>query len=397
MNQTTSNIPSPLIIHLNVFRSIQGNSSAITNRSNIIQVGSTRMWVLEMEDVLFHFESALMMPENPTDRSSKGGTTSTGNNTPESDDQDAQLAVSGVQAMALAYRQLEFDSSKKVVIAAHADTSGNAQFNFDLSADRGKNIYSLLIGDKQCWLDSIAADNRHKIEDYQQVLTWASTRFAWGCDPQGIDDQWGPKTETAVQTFLNRASSDRLLVRPVEEVFQEIRNHARKRWSRDALSIIYDLYDRTLWGTLSETEAGMTAFRSQLKSSLLNSDVPCSSCGESFPIDSAQKENYRSQKNRRVEILFFDNGEVAPEKIQQCNSKVGYIKDSNDLNAYREQCPIWPFRNYLIPLYINPNDLNAVVYHVCFVYFDCILNRLTNIPQGLSFKAFENGFSSRGH
>ena len=35
-------------------------------------------------------------------------------------------------------------------------------------------------------------------------------------------------------------------------------------------------------------------------------------CGESFPIENKEKNNYRSQENRRVELLFFDKDE-APE------------------------------------------------------------------------------------
>jgi len=42
----------------------------------------------------------------------------------------------------------------------------------------------------------------------------------------------------------------------------------------------------------------------------VKSDQPYGGCGEHHPIEAADLDNYRSQTNRRVEILYFDATDV---------------------------------------------------------------------------------------
>jgi hypothetical protein len=391
MNQAT-------IDHLPPIRQREQYSSAITNHSNVITYDSVQLSVLEMEDVLFHHNSALMLPDNRN-----GGSSSQGSNAPAgsaaASNQAQQVAEPGIEALALSFKQLEFDPAKRVLIAAHAHTSGSEQFNFKITFDRGKNVYALLIDSEESWLQSTQADTkpyRHKIEDYQHVLAWVSEKKNWNCDPQGIDNSWGPNTEKAIEAFLQRAKADHFFSGEIAPTMDKIRGHPNKLWPAEALAVIYRLYNEMLMRTLGADKPAMDARRSLFKQRIAIPNMPFIPCGEAFPIDAPQKQNYRSQQNRRVEVLFFDESEFDQSTSNELMQKCPLIKKQNvngqqALNRYRDECPIWPFRRHFAPLYIDRNDLNAVVYHLKFVYYDRVLKRVTDVPAGLTIEVYMNG------
>jgi hypothetical protein len=392
--------------HLPPIRQQEQYSSAVTGRTNIIEYGAVKMHVLEMEDVLFHLASAMMMPKNPAGTSSTQGSANPSGST-QANNQAQQAALSGIEALALAFKQLEFNPALNTLIAAHADTSGDIQYNFSLSKDRGRNVHALLIESEDEWVDSVArSDNpntkpdRHKIEDYQQVLTWAAAEKSWPCDPLGIDNAWGINTENAVKSFLQQASASNLLLDSPDAVFLSIKNHPRKLWPESALRIVFRLYNDKLIRTLGEAGPGMEKRRTVVRGSFLHSNIPIVPCGEAFPIAAAEKQNYRSQQNRRVEILFFDDEdleEFTPAMLEaQCPVETKKKINSNSLNDYKTKCPIWPFRKHFAPLYIDPSDLNALVCHIKFVYFDKVKQQQLAVPgiPDLAIKAFEKGASA---
>jgi len=53
----------------------------------------------------------------------------------------------------------------------------------------------------------------------------------------------------------------------------------------------------------------MQAARDNLKWAV--EDSPWIGCGEDYPIDEKYRDGYRSQTNRRVELLFFEPAEAA--------------------------------------------------------------------------------------
>ena len=127
-----SNAPNLIqVIFRNIFG--QGKSSALTSRNNEVTLKLVKMNILEMEDVLFHLNSAIMMPENPQGKSSKQGAMASN---------DESLDVTGLKALALVFKQFEFDPDVRMIISGHTDTSGTAEFNFKLSDERAKNILS---------------------------------------------------------------------------------------------------------------------------------------------------------------------------------------------------------------------------------------------------------------
>ena len=350
-------------VYLNTMRSIMGTSSAVTSHKNIMTLNRIKIYILEMEDVLFHLNSAVMMPENPEGKSS-------GNSGGGSKNQET---VSGISALGLVFKQFEFDPNKRMIIAGHADTSGQPKGNFDLSKERAENVLYLLTGDKIKWAEICA--NRHKVEDYQQIMKFFAERNGINCDPVKIDNKWGEKTENATKEFLKKTIPDN-----ADTLLNEIKDDSKKKWPEEVWQVVYDLYIKHLCKVLGvPNEEQLKKRRDTLK--YVNDSIPCVSCGESFPIDSKDKKNYRSQKNRRVEILFFDKDEIEAESIKCPPARTSVHKE--------EECPLWK-KIYFLPLYIDPKDLTSTVYHLKFVYNDRTKNKTLPVPKGLTINAYKD-------
>jgi outer membrane protein OmpA-like peptidoglycan-associated protein len=347
-----------------IFRNIfgTGKSSALTSKNNEVILKLVKMHILEMEDVLFHLNSAVMMPENPQGESSNQGGGAG----------EEQLTVTGLKALALVYKQFEFDPENKIVISGHTDTSGTFDFNFKLSDERAKNILYLLIGTKEEWAK--ICYGRHKIEDYQQIMKHFEKKLACDCDPEKVDDTWGDKTKKATLNFFKKTAPDKAI-----SLYTQVENDSKKRWPEEAWFPVYDLYSQEIAEVLEISLAGLESRR---KSSVkfIDDKKTFVGCGESFPIDSKEKDNYKSQKNRRVEILFFDKDEI-PEL--NCPAVI-------DRAHKEDECPLWR-KFYFIPLYIDPADLKAVVFHLQFVYYDRVKQKQLPVPDGLKINAFETG------
>lgn len=261
--------------------------------SNIIKIPLFHMYILEFEDTLFHLNSAVMLPENPKGKSSTQG----GGASPD------QKQMSGVQMLALFFRQLEFDSKKTFVVTGHTDTSGEPDLNFKISDLRARNILYLITNQKEEWCE-ISAE-RHKTEDYQQILKFFSIKKGWPCDPGDIDDKWSSKTEKATSVFLDNTTPS-----TSSSILNQILSDPKKKWTKEAWSCVYDLYMEKLEKTLGESAGKRLQRQNEAMGRFADSTKPFTACGESFPIDNKQKDNYRSQKNRRVEIVLFDPGEA---------------------------------------------------------------------------------------
>lgn len=354
-----------------IFKDILGNgeSSAITNRINEIILKKVNMHILEMEDVLFHLNSAVMMPENPQGKSSDQGGGAA----------DEQVKVSGIKALGLVFKQFEFDQEVKMVISGHTDTSGTDEFNFKLSKERAENILYLLYKDekdesKKKWAE--ICFNRQKIEDYQQILTHFEKKLACGCDPKGIDDKWGDNTKKATENFMAKMGFGSV---KIKSMLYELNLDPNHKWPKELWESVYTLYSRELADTLEITEAELEG-RRKTAVKFIDDKKRIVACGESFPIDQKEKNNYRSQKNRRVELLFFDKDE-APELTCPALITKAHTED---------ECPLWR-KFYFIPLYIDPKDLKSIVFHLKFVYFDKIKKKQIPVPAGLIIKAYEDG------
>ena len=158
--------------------------------------------------------------------------------------------VSGLQAVALALKQFEFDSDKRLLIAGHADTSGGAKMNFELSALRAQNVHCLLEGSRYDWAE--VSEKRHRIEDYQQILMYVKDRWSWSdCDPVLIDDKWSDDVDKAIRAFIKRYNDWRNSRRePVrmsyplpEAIADKIKKDPKHKWPLEMWFAVYDIYN----------------------------------------------------------------------------------------------------------------------------------------------------------
>ncbi len=358
-----------------IFREILGKSSTFSHRTVELILKKIDVHVLEMEDVLFHLDSSVMMPERPSGKSSTDGASG-----PQTGIKELQDRITGVKALALVFKQVEFDPDKRILVAGHTDTSGQAKYNFELSDLRAKNILYLLTGEREDW--ATVSHNRHRIEDYQQILMYVFKSRKWPCNPVKVDNNWGDDTEKATNNFIQYYNSEfadkHARARIPGTASTAVRNDARKRWTREMLEAVYDIYSEDIANTLSVSADDLESLRHGLN--FVSDEKRFVGCGESFPIQSAEKDNYRSQQNRRVEILFFDKDEVP---VLNCPAQIEKVHKASE-------CPIYhPF--HFVPLYIDPADLYAVVYHIGFKYFNRVTNKWMDVPDGLQIQAFENG------
>ncbi|MBU0994963.1 MAG: hypothetical protein KJ737_20925 [Proteobacteria bacterium] len=340
-----------------------------TGHTSILTVEPITMLILEMEDVLFHLNSAVMMPKAPQGESSSQGREDDSTDPGDLIIQAGQQQMTGLGALALVFRELEFNSQYRILIAGHTDTSGGFEFNYDLSELRAKCVLYLLTGEKDLWAENSAS--RHKVEDYQQIMKYFSGKRGWACDPGDIDDDWGDHTSNATEVFFQEAVPEES-----EQIVNRIRHDPQKRWHERAWEIVYDLYNEELAEILGITPLRMVERRGFVR--FLDDETPFVACGESFPVDDAEKTNYKSQLNRRVEILFFDSSDTV---VIQC--------PATKSRAHTEaECPL-RIADFIHREYLDPNDLYGVAYHLKFEYYDRIKKQMTAVPQGLTFKSFQ--------
>ena len=110
------------------FRDLIGKIDLYSHKKWEVVLDRIGVHILEMEDVLFHHNSAVMMPENPQGTSSQDGAGQTSASTKED-----QEKITGIKALALVFKQFEFNPDQQIIVAGHTDTSGEAQSNFELT------------------------------------------------------------------------------------------------------------------------------------------------------------------------------------------------------------------------------------------------------------------------
>lgn len=381
-----------------------------SNTKYIHDLKLVEVHILEVEDVLFHLNSAVMMPARPSGTAtSTDGTEDDATDPEDAEIQEKQDQVTGLDVIAIALKQFDLDPDKRMLIVGHTDTSGGYKMNFELSDQRAMGVLYLIEGERTKWAKISA--NRHRTEDYQQIMTWIceNPRFKWPCDPKGIDDKWGGDSKEATRQFQihynqwiaggNADSTDDSdeqtgdAQAPLSPTLHEdVNRDPKHKWPEEAWAAVYDLYQDELKHKLGEgkpedppeSPCSPTHRRLRRKVRFVSETKKFVGCGESFPIDDEHKNEYRSQLNRRVEILFFDDGE-APDLESEDR---GCPTDLNRAHT-KDECPLYNGWLY-IPNYISPGDLNAVGYHVKFAYYNRVLGRRAYVPDGLEFKAYED-------
>lgn len=346
---------------------LDGSFTCITGGTTEFILKKIPVHVLEMEDVCYHEGSALLLPDNPSGL--KEGSTS----------DNEQKQAGGVTALSLVFRQFEEDPNKRLLIAGHDDTIGKAKDSFIISRKRAEGILHLLKGDADAWGDH--ACNGHTIKDYQQIMKYFHHEKGWDCDPGAIDGIWGRKTERATKIFFESLEkSGHCKKKPEKDV---VIASTEKKWPIEAWVGVYALYEDLVFRFLIGSRwTQKDAAAARQKITFVDQKSPFVACGESFPIDGLGKDNFRSQKNRRVEFLFFDQNEIPPLPLK-CPAQLDKVHT-------KEECSLHNLA-YYNRTYIKPDDINSVLYHLKFEYFDRIKEERCAVPAGLQLKAFKGG------
>jgi len=240
--------------------------------------------LIEVEDALFRTNSAVLMPEGEAPSSSEHGSTN------------------GIGILARALRFNELHAPKKLLIAGHTDTEASASFNRPLSRERAELTFTLLMGKRSRFAE--LAQARHKVADYKQILSWCSLAFpdVFACDPGAVDDD-AASGKDSVKDFQSQYNAGKESLGAEDQADLAVDGViGPATWSA-----IFDVYEFGLREELSVNAEELAELRSLVR--FLASDVRHVGFGESHPIEEPQKDEFRSQTNRRVELLFFGPGE----------------------------------------------------------------------------------------
>jgi outer membrane protein OmpA-like peptidoglycan-associated protein len=264
---------------------------ADTETTVVLKLPPASVSVVEIEDLFFRTASAVVMPD-------AGAPTATPDTAPSG----------SAAALATALRFAQDHPDKRLLVAGHTDTVGTKDFNQALSEDRANCALACLRGDRAAFQD--ICDKRHKVGDQKQILAWAARTFGFDCDPGAINDE---------ASTLSRP------VRRFQSAYNERRAQADFATAGEDLTVdgavgpktwgaFFDCFEEHLAGQLVDASdagaarqhlgeiRGVLAFVDDARQSL--------GFGETHPVDAVGRDSVRSQANRRVEMLFFDDDDL---------------------------------------------------------------------------------------
>jgi outer membrane protein OmpA-like peptidoglycan-associated protein len=293
--------------------------------------------VLDVEDVHFHLDSAVLLPDF-----------SAGD--PDADPTDTNR-VTGLAALCSAYLHAEAHSEQKALIVGHTDRSGPEKYNLELSELRAANVLALLEGSRQPWAD--ICQRKHRVEDYQTILKWVHRTWGWGCDPGKVDNVLGPKTRGATEVFQRLYNSGAADLPPGFRANIAVDGAVGPQtWGA-----FFDVYMRVLEQLLETDSAGLAARRQSIQFVDPRKTV---GCGEYHPLTDNVVANRVSKIDRRVEILFFDPGE---EPRLDCHPGPGVCT--------KDVCELYDRKFYrLRPIPAKPKPVPVVEVNLLHIHLD---------------------------
>lgn len=280
-----------------------------TTVSHVIVLTPLKGYLLEVEGEHFHVDSAVLLPECKIK--------------PDRD------RITGPVILAACLQYVKDHPTRKVLIAGHTDASGTAAHNLTLSHKRAKSILHALMGERDGW--AALVDSQHNVEDYQLILKWVTREYLWPCDPGDVDNVLGPDTKRAVRRFQERYNHDFDGKLTVDGIV------GTQTWGA-----IFNVYMYMLASLLDTDAAGLADLRSKVQ--FLGPKTV--GCGQEFPILEEDGSKYRSDEDRRAEILFFDPGQ---EPKLDCHPGAGACQpllcETYNPKMYKlEHIPVPPLR-----------------------------------------------------
>lgn len=294
-------------------------------------------YLLEVHDVHFHHNSAVMLPDAFAEDPEPGGA-------PLEDDP-------GLAVLSSALRYANEHPTQKLLLAGHTDTSGEFGYNETLSRKRAKSVLHLIEGSdaaREQWRK--LANETDKTEDVQLILKFIARDLfpEWGCDPGAIDDVSGPSTRAAIRAMQTGYKRDFLGPDGIEKngtrEFAVDGEVGPQTWGA-----IFDVYQHGIRTLLDADEARMAELHASL--AFVDDGKRAVGCGEFFPIEEPERQNFKSRRNRRVEILFFE-----PEHLPLLD-----CHPSADGNCVKELCEVYnPRAFFRIFIPVTPGSLDEI-------------------------------------
>ena len=291
---------------------------AKTLHDDYIEGVKNKVTLLPIVSAHFRTGSAVMLPEGAAPA------------------KDGKAPLTSVGALARALRYNEERSGHTMLIAGHTDSVGGPSDNTILSAQRAELVHALLMGGVpgRNTFTAIAQDTA-KTEDLQQILKWTALAFTHteeltseednetssenvdstgsqpeegklgtgfsGADPGDVDGN-KIRTEPHLLALQNAYNNNRFLIAgPSASSLTPDGKIGPKTWGA-----LFDLYQYNMAQELGETLDGVNELRKLLE--FLPDTDAFIGFGEAHPADGNNKDNTESQENRRVELLFFEEG-----------------------------------------------------------------------------------------
>jgi hypothetical protein len=267
----------------------------------------------EIEDAFFHHDSAVFLPDAPEPETPASGTAT---DTPfaNSDFWKALQAShpafcddvqepydpeadgggggrrDGIPLLLEVLHYADAHPKRRLLLAGHTDTVGDAAYNEKLSGFRASSVAALLEGDRDGFVKAVK--NNHSAKDDAVVLRYAARTRGWPCDvPEGESP-----TVEQIKAF-QRQYNDEL----------GGADHAKLTVDGDVgpktLGAYFDIMEDDLAAQAGDADA-LASLRGKL--TYVDDGHKTLACGERYPIEGAGSDNFQSQTNRRVEVLFFD-------------------------------------------------------------------------------------------
>ena len=182
---------------------------------------------------------------------------------------------------------------RDLVVYGHTDTVGGDAKNDALALERARNVALYLAGERDDW--AAHCQEHYAIVDFKRVHHWAAERFGWSTDPGALDNEWTSTPRKARAEFRRRC--DELLGTALKQGVKQ--NH--KDWLA-----IYDLYEIAVAGYLACRPEDLAALRAAIRFA----EPAEVACGQRWPVARQGQDGVEGRFNRRVEVNFFQPGEL---------------------------------------------------------------------------------------
>lgn len=236
---------------------------------------------LEVDDIHYNLDSAVFLPALGEANPAPGTDPSV-----------------GLGAASESLLHIKKNPTRKALILGHADTSGDANYNVSLSVKRAKTAKAIILGERDEFVKT--CQEKHKNEDIDHILKWVHALYGWDCAPVG------QTRSQAIKKFQQRYNIE------WEAKIGEDGSMGPQTWGA-----FFDVYQDMLLNLVETDEAGIAVLREKFKAAMHPPGM--AGCGENFPLPindpvfgvelPRPAYGYRSQADRRTEILFFDTGQ----------------------------------------------------------------------------------------